>query len=226
LKEEQKEQFIKLTHFLGAVLGKHYEVVFHVISKKGAYIAAIVNNHISKRTLNSPLSAFASELIQNKAYLKEDFYCDYKAAIGKNKLVRGSTFFIKNKDKLEGILCINHDTSAIKEAVCKIIELENLGDLSAFLGTQTLKEENSALSLNSLQSVETLSESVEEILAQNVGENYFNTDLQLSIAQKEELVKNFYEKGIFNIKDAVPVVAKFLKLSKPSVYRYLKKFKQ
>lgn len=221
MKQEQIEQFSKLTHFLGAVLGKHYEVVFHVISKEGAYIAAIANNHISKRTLKSPLSAFASELIQNKAYLKEDFLCDYKASIGKNQFVRGSTFFIKNKDKLEGILCINHDTSAIKEAVCKIIELENL-DLSAFLGTQ---DKNQPLNLN-LQSVETLSGSVEEILAQSVDESYFNTDLQLSIAQKEELAKRFYEKGIFNIKGAVSVVAKFLKLSEPSVYRYLKKFKQ
>ncbi|EFQ5929235.1 DNA-binding protein, partial [Campylobacter jejuni] len=29
-----------------------------------------------------------------------------------------------------------------------------------------------------------------------------------------------------NIKGAVPIVAKFLKISEPSVYRYLKKFKK
>lgn len=33
--EKQKEQFIKLTNFLGQVLGKQYEVVFHVLSKEG-----------------------------------------------------------------------------------------------------------------------------------------------------------------------------------------------
>ncbi|EIR5586132.1 helix-turn-helix domain-containing protein, partial [Campylobacter jejuni] len=55
---------------------------------------------------------------------------------------------------------------------------------------------------------------------------YLNSDYQLSIAQKEEIAEKLYEKGIFNIKGAVPIVAKFLKISEPSVYRYLKKFKK
>lgn len=90
--EEQKEQFIRLTHFLGEVLGVQYEVVFHIIEKDGARIAAIANNHISGRTLNSPLTAFASELIQNKRYLETDFLCDYKALVGQSKLIRGDLF--------------------------------------------------------------------------------------------------------------------------------------
>lgn len=64
--EGQKQQFIKLTYFLGEVLGEQYEIVFHVITEDGAYIAAIANNHISGRSLDSPLTAFASEFMQNK----------------------------------------------------------------------------------------------------------------------------------------------------------------
>ncbi|MGH2327697.1 helix-turn-helix transcriptional regulator [Campylobacter taeniopygiae] len=220
--EKQKEQFIKLTKFLGQVLGKQYEVVFHVIDKKGAYIAAIENNHISGRTLESPLSTFASELIQKKAYLNKDFLYDYKALIGKNKLVRGSTFFIKNANKLVGILCINHDTSVIRDAICKIINIEKLDDMGEFLS----QDESSNLEINDLANVETLSRSIEEILAQNIDMNYLNSNYQLSITQKEEIAKTLYEKGIFNIKGAVSIVAKFLKISEPSVYRYLKKFKK
>ncbi|MBZ7953951.1 MULTISPECIES: helix-turn-helix transcriptional regulator [Campylobacter] len=220
--EKQKEQFIKLTKFLGQVLGKQYEVVFHVIDKKGAYIAAIENNHISGRTLESPLSTFASELIQKKVYLNKDFLYDYKALIGKNKLVRGSTFFIKNANKLVGILCINHDTSVIRDAICKIINIEKLDDMGEFLS----QDESSNLEINDLANVETLSRSIEEILAQNIDMNYLNSNYQLSITQKEEIAKTLYEKGIFNIKGAVSIVAKFLKISEPSVYRYLKKFKK
>ncbi|EAW7533378.1 PAS domain-containing protein, partial [Campylobacter jejuni] len=51
--EGQKQQFIKLTYFLGEVLGEQYEIVFHVITEDGAYIAAIANNHISGRSLDS-----------------------------------------------------------------------------------------------------------------------------------------------------------------------------
>ncbi|MBZ7937787.1 helix-turn-helix transcriptional regulator [Campylobacter molothri] len=220
--EKQKEQFIKLTKFLGQVLGKQYEVVFHVIDKKGTYIAAIENNHISGRTLESPLNAFISELIQKKVYLKKDFLYDYKALVEKNKFVRGSTFFIKNSDELVGILCINHDASAIRDAICKIIDIEKLDDMGEFLS----QDESSNLEINDLANVETLSRSIEEILAQNIDMSYLNSNYQLSITQKEEIAKTLYEKGIFNIKGAVAIVAKFLKISEPSVYRYLKKFKK
>lgn len=220
--EKQKEQFIKLTKFLGQVLGKQYEVVFHVIDKKGTYIAAIENNHISGRTLESSLDAFISELIQKKVYLKKDFLYDYKALVEKNKFVRGSTFFIKNSDELVGILCINHDASVIRDAICKIIDIEKLDDMGEFLS----QDESSNLEINDLANVETLSRSIEEILAQNIDMSYLNSNYQLSITQKEEIAKTLYEKGIFNIKGAVAIVAKFLKISEPSVYRYLKKFKK
>ncbi|EGF0301941.1 DNA-binding protein, partial [Campylobacter jejuni] len=141
--EKQKEQFIKLTNFLGQVLGKQYEVVFHVLSKEGAYIAAIANSHVSGRTLESPLSAFASELIQNKKYLEKDFLCDYKALAGKSKLIRGSTFFIKNHDKLVGILCINHDTSIMRDLICKMIDLEKIGDMGEILGNISFSQNDS-----------------------------------------------------------------------------------
>ncbi|MFB1639875.1 PAS domain-containing protein [Campylobacter sp. MRC_CM3] len=220
--EKQKEQFIKLTKFLGQVLGKQYEVVFHVIDKKGTYIAAIENNHISGRTLESSLDTSISELIQKKVYLKKDFLYDYKALVEKNKFVRGSTFFIKNSDELVGILCINHDASVIRDAICKIIDIEKLDDMGEFLS----QDESSNLEINDLANVETLSRSIEEILAQNIDMSYLNSNYQLSITQKEEIAKTLYEKGIFNIKGSVAIVAKFLKISEPSVYRYLKKFKK
>ncbi|EAI7179008.1 DNA-binding protein [Campylobacter coli] len=219
--EGQKQQFIKLTYFLGEVLGEQYEIVFHVITEDGAYIAAIANSHISGRSLDSPLTAFASELMQNKKYLEKDFLCDYKALIGKSKLVRGSTFFIKNSDELVGILCINHDTSMMRDLVCRIIDIEKLGDMSEFLNQD--KENNT--SVDSLGNIETLSHSIEEILAQSIDMNYLNSDYQLSMAQKEEITKTLYQKGIFNIKGSVPIVARLLKISEPSVYRYLKNFK-
>ncbi|EDO7596932.1 helix-turn-helix transcriptional regulator [Campylobacter coli] len=219
--EGQKQQFIKLTYFLGEVLGEQYEIVFHVITEDGAYIAAIANSHISGRSLDSPLTAFASELMQNKKYLEKDFLCDYKALVGKSKLVRGSTFFIKNSDELVGILCINHDTSMMRDLVCKIIDIEKLGDMSEFLNQD--KENNT--SVDSLGNIETLSHSIEEILAQSIDMNYLNSDYQLSMAQKEEITKTLYQKGIFNIKGSVPIVARLLKISEPSVYRYLKNFK-
>ncbi|TQR41223.1 DNA-binding protein [Campylobacter sp. MIT 12-8780] len=221
MNDDQKELFIKLTHFLGQVLGKNYEVVFHIISKEGSCIAAIANNHISGRSQNSPLTDLASKLVQEKAYLKQDFLCDYKASTKYNTLLRGSTFFIKQKDKLVGILCINHDTTELRAAVHKIIELENLKGFDDFLPLCEKQDQHDALA-----SSESLSESIEDILAQNIDLKLLNSGFALTSTQKNEIICKLYKKGIFNIKGAISIVAKLLKISEPSVYRYLNKLKK
>lgn len=232
MNNEQRELFIKLTHFLGQVLGKSYEVVFHIISKKGSYIAAIENSHISGRTIDSPLTAFASKLLQEKAYLKQDFLCHYKAQTKENKLLNGSTFFIKKGDKLVGILCINHDTSEIQKAVHKIIEIENLsgfGEITASLMSDLGDSSNfgeSPQPQNTQISIENLSHNIEDILAQSIDLNYLKSGFTLSATQKNDIIKNLYQKGIFNIKGSLYIVAKLLKISEPSVYRYLNKLKK
>lgn len=218
--KKQKEQFIKLTHFLGEVLGEQYEVAFHVIEEEGAYLAAIANNHISGRTINAPLTAFASELIQEKTFLEKDFLCDYKALVGKSKTIRGSTFFIKQDKKLLGILCINHDSSEMQKAISKIIDLEKLGDfISLSLPQNTTQDKNTV-------SVETLSHSIEDILAESIDLTYLESGFTLSVQQKHDVINKLYLKGIFNIKGSIPIVAKFLNTSEPSIYRYLQRLKR
>lgn len=232
MNDEQKELFIKLTHFLGQVLGKSYEVVFHIISKKGSYIAAIENSHISGRTIDSPLTAFASKLLQEKAYLKKDFLCHYKAQTKEKKLLNGSTFFIKKGEKLVGILCINHDTSEIQSAIHKIIEIENLsgfGEITASLMSDSSESSGfgeSPQPQNAQISIENLSHNIEDILAQSIDLNYLKSGFTLSATQKNDIIKNLYQKGIFNIKGSLYIVAKLLKISEPSVYRYLNKLKK
>ncbi|OCX43241.1 DNA-binding protein [Campylobacter ornithocola] len=219
--EQQKELFVKLTQFLGQVLGDQYEIVFHVISDEGSYIAAIANNHISGRTINSPLTSFASELVQEKEYLNKDFLCDYKAKVGKSKIVTGSTFFIKNKNKIVGILCINHDTTELRNAISKIIELEKINDFSDLLDVHNQNN----VKLHNMSNIETLSHSIEDILAENIDLKYLNSGYSLSTEQKDEIIKKLHSKGIFNIKGSIPIVAKSLNISEPSVYRYLQKLK-
>ncbi|QOR01452.1 helix-turn-helix transcriptional regulator [Campylobacter sp. 2014D-0216] len=219
--EQQKELFIKLTQFLGQVLGKQYEIVFHVISDEGSYIAAIANNHISGRTTSSPLTSFASELVQEKEYLNKDFLCDYKARVGKSKIVTGSTFFIKNQNKIVGILCINHDTTELRSAISKIIELEKINDFSDLLDIHSQNNVN----LHNMSNIETLSHSIEDILAENIDLKYLNSGYSLSTEQKDEIIKKLHSKGIFNIKGSISIVAKLLNISEPSVYRYLQKLK-
>ena len=115
---------------------------------------------------SSPLSSFGSSLLQDKVYLDKDFIFNYKAVADSEKVIRGATYFIKNGDKLEGILCEYLDFTLL------------------------------------------------------------DSDKPLSLRQRENAVQVLFDKGIFNIKGAIPMVAKYLKISEPSVYRYLKAIKE
>lgn len=218
----QKKYFIGLTHFLGNVLGPKYEVVFHSIDKNKASMEAIANSHVSGRTLSSPLSSFASSMLQEKVYLDKDFIFNYKAVADSDKMIRGSTFFIKNGDKLEGILCINHDTSELVETMSKLISLENLGGFVNVLGIDPALNNSEE---SEITSKEKLEHSIEEILSEYIDLMSLDTDKNLTLRQKEYSIKVLFDKGIFNIKGAIPIVAKFLKMSVPSVYRHLKLIK-
>lgn len=208
--EIMKNNYIKLIKFLANVLGENYEIVLHEISDDSSIIA-IENSHISGRTTNSPITDFALDVIKSKAYLREDYELNYKASTS-NRNVNGSTFFIKDGERLVGMLCINHDDTRAKLA---------LNDLAKFLSMDI------TINDSKMQSSEKLTTSIEEMIYDVVGEKIemINNGMTLSLSQKEQTIANLYDKGVFSIKSAVNVVSKMLKISEPSIYRYLKNIK-
>ncbi|ASM35960.1 helix-turn-helix transcriptional regulator [Campylobacter sputorum] len=204
-----KNIYIKFVNFLAEILGENYEIVLHDISEEGSKIVAIKNSHISGRSINSPMTGFALELIQSKRYLECDYLTNYKATTRLNLGISGSTFFIKNGDKLEGMLCINYDGSKYAKIVNEIL---SLGNINPFLDPKMFMED----------AVEQLSDSIDEII-ENILSIKSSDTKDLKPKQKSQCISKLYEKGIFNIKNAIPAVAKYLNLSEPSVYRYLQK---
>lgn len=220
----EKSFYINLVEFLGKVLGPRYEIVYHVISKRGSYIAAICNNHISGRTVESPLTAFANQLIQDKVYLQKDFIHGYKAAIAGNRVITGSTFFIKNKDnEIAGLFCINYDDTEIRETLNKLIHLENL---NVFF---ELKNEESHIIHQSKKEhadgiLENLNQSIDELVTEAIGISH--GIYHLTPSQKQNCIEKIFANGIFNIKGAISVVSRRLNMSEPSIYRYLQRIKK
>ncbi|MGT2887527.1 helix-turn-helix transcriptional regulator [Streptococcus didelphis] len=206
--------------FLKEVLGDNNEIVLHVIEKNDIFIGEIVNSHISGRTTNSPLTAFALDLINNKVYKEKDFVTNYKAIVSpQNKEVRGSTFFIKNSQgELEGMLCINKDISVYKGLAENILGLANLN-----INHLLTQKENKASAIAQDETVEVLSSNIQDIISEIIDPSLLNQDIHLSQEVKIEIVSKLSEKGVFQLKGAVSKVAEILNISEPSVYRYLKK---
>ncbi|VTS96756.1 helix-turn-helix transcriptional regulator [Streptococcus dysgalactiae] len=207
--------------FLHDVLGDNYEIILHVIDKNDIYIGELVNSHISGRSKNSPLTKFALDLITQKVYQEKDFVTNYKAIVSPlHKEVRGSTFFIKDKEgNLEGMLCINLDISAYQGVASDLLKLANL-NLGQLISTAP--ETTATVALQE-EPVEILTSNIQDIISEIIDPSLLRHNVHLSQDVKIDIVAKLYEKGVFQLKGAVSKVADILCISEPSVYRYLKK---
>ncbi|MDV5993452.1 PAS domain-containing protein [Streptococcus canis] len=207
--------------FLYDVLGDNYEIILHVIDKNDIYIGELVNSHISGRSKNSPLTKFALDLITQKVYQEKDFVTNYKAIVSpQHKEVRGSTFFIKDKDgNLEGMLCINLDISAYQGVASEVLKLANL-NLGNLIPNATEAKPPTA---PQEEAVEILTSNIQDIISEIIDPSLLRHNVHLSQDVKIDIVAKLSEKGVFQLKGAVSKVADILCISEPSVYRYLKK---
>ncbi|WP_159561169.1 transcriptional regulator [Streptococcus halichoeri] len=218
--KERLSYWKTVMHFLNGVLGSNYELVLHVIDKNDIYIGEIINNHISGRTTSSPLTTFALDLINKKIYKEKDFVTNYKAIVSpQNKEVRGSTYFIKDTDgNLDGMLCINMDITAYKDMAENILNLANVNLTHLVPPNSSASSDN-----NQDETVEVLSSNIQDIIGEMIDPALLDEGIHLSQEVKIDIVLKLYERGVFQLKGAVSKVAEVLKISEPSVYRYLKK---
>lgn len=213
---KEKEQFYRdFAEYLGKTLGPDYEIIVHSVDNgdcDNAHVVALVHGYISGRDMNSPLTDLALTMIRNKDYERSNYKVHYKASTKSNKEIIGSTFFIKDKDgRLEGMLCINHDITKVRKAA---------NDLMSSLNIPKLTD-----SVAKTPASESLSESIEDIIYSIVDPSLLNTNMMLSPEQKEKIIGQLFKKGVFAMKGSVPKVAKILKTSEPTIYRYLKNFR-
>lgn len=211
-----KQQYIALVDFLGKVMGPNCEIVFHVIEPGSSYIAAITNNHISGRSINAPLTGLALEFMKNGVYKTCDSVTHYKGVSKSSATLNSSTFFIKNEEgELEGMLCFNADISPYLELANSLLDLARVPGIDP----NSLSFSNSG---DSKAVVEYFSESIKDIIYSIVSEETLNSDVSLKQDQKLDIIRELNYKGVFALKGAVSQVAEIMKVSEPSVYRYLK----
>ena len=217
------KQYCVLVEFLGQALGKQYEIVLHDLSGDTNSIVAIVNNHISGRSLGAPLTNLALQLIADRVYEKKNFVVDYRGISRSNSLLRSSTMFIKDDfGKLIGMLCINYDTSYFFHTMESIAQLFQMTPALGS-GTEALRQ---LVDLPHSNAEETFPNSILEVV-QSVLDNAAKQAgvpiHRLTTSEKISLVEILDSKGIFLLKGAVSEVAKQMGTSEATIYRYLTK---
>ena len=199
--------YVGITPFLASVCGPGSEVVVHDVTDPLHSLIAI-SNPISGREVGDPLTDFAMEL-QKKGTCEDEAFISGYSGKSKGRNFLSSTYFIKNEDRLIGMLCINKDMTSI----------EGLGgSLAKVLEQFGLKApESSRYSENLDASVVGM---VHTRIADVIKKCGVSPD-HMTMKEKIAVVKELDDAGILMMKGAVAEIAQQLSVSVPTIYRYL-----
>ena len=203
-------RYIPMVDFIADICGTNFEVVLHDISQPSSSVIAIRNGHHSGRSIGSPMTDLAVKIMKDKSYLEKDFLTNY-TGIGSEKDFLSSTYYIKNGDRLIGMLCVNNDISPIINLKHFVSSLENSYDYK--------NSQSSEVKETLEQSVVSVAKS---IITKTIAK--YNVPAErMSIEEKIRIVQELDDQGVFLLKGAIADVAKELAISEGTVYRYLNK---
>lgn len=202
----------KMILSLGEYLGEGYEIILHSLENLQHSVIENVNGHYSGRKNGAPITDLAlSMLSQLREEPSQSAVC-YMNHSKKGVPLRSCTIPITGeKERIIGLICINFYTDV------------PLSSLLAKFYPQTL----TSLSVND-SATENFADNTDELI-ENVLykiQHQVLNDFAVSPQNKnKEIIAQLYQRGIFNIKDAVIKVASLLEISKNTVYMHLRNLK-
>lgn len=214
------EKYIPFVDFLAEILGRNSEVVLHDLSNLNHSVVAIRNSHISNRQVGAPATDLVLKILKENKHQDRHFISNYQGKTAGNKDLKSSTFFIREKGELIGMICVNTDKSLINNLE-KIVE-----DIVYSYNKTNNKDQN--IHDENLES-ENLSHSIEEMTRQIVHEITEEKGVKIEYLKQEdklEIIRDLNNRGVFLLKGAVPEIANIMKTSESSIYRYLQIIKR
>ena len=210
------ERAHSLVTFLGNVLPSNYEIVLQDV--EAGKIIAIEHSEVSGRHKDAPLTDYALKVIADERWKSADYELNYSGLTKDNKILRSSTFFLKENGVLLGMICINANTTVYEDLSRAILKLG---------GLFTESQEMPVVATTSELPIENFSRSYTDIIGSTISsilETKGNIHVsRLTQEEKLEIVCELNNQGIFLIKGAISEVAEKLGCSDASIYRYLSK---
>lgn len=214
---------LPLVNYLEAILGRNSEIVLHDFTDLEHSAVEVRNGHVSGRTVGAPATDLALRIISDESYADRDFVAGYRSRAANGKELRSASLFIRDGDRrIVGMLCVNTDLTAFREAERALAGLEGLyaaGDRGADQdgpGERPLGPERLSSSSSDL-----IEEALSHLAARNGG-----GFAGLSQAGRVEVIRVLEKDGVFLLKGSVARVAERLGISEPSVYRYLQRVRK
>ena len=193
---------------LAMLIGGHCEIVLHSLEDLKSSAVRIANGEHTGRQIGSPITDLALRMLHDMAGADSSVSRAYFTRAKSGVLMKSVTIAIRNRDqRVIGLLCINMNLDVPFSQI-----------IQTFMPPETQEVASSVNFASSVDDLvaQTLEFTIEEVNAdRNVSNN----------AKNRQVVLNLYEKGIFDIKDAINQVAERLNISKHTVYLYNRQFK-
>lgn len=193
---------------LADYLGPGYEFVLHSLENLDQSVIKIINGHYSNRREGSPITDLALNMLSEIE--SGDNLHRFKTYFNRTRsgaLLKSSTIPIQGENqRIIGLLCTNFYTSTPLSSILECFS----PTIDAHTSTK-----------------ETFSDNTTELIADALGKarQKILDDVSIPSTNKnKEILAILYQKGIFNLKDAVNLVANELGISKNTVYLHLRKF--
>lgn len=242
MKESNKqflERYIPLVDFIAAILGNNSEVVLNDPTDLDNSVVYIKNGELTGRKVGDPASNFVLKIVNEGLAANEDYIANYSGKAPTNSNLRSSTFFIKGDlngkhNQLRGMICVNTNQDAIDSVLRQMnkfrdmfeIKTQPLGEYredinSNGVNSSEYNQNRDAISENFTNSVEGIADNAVKKLENqlNIKVDFFKQE------QKLQVVKELYSEGYFLFKNSIQELAKCLKTSEQTIYRYLRQVK-
>ena len=190
------------------LLGPDTELALHDL--KTRELVYIVNGGITGRDAGYRMESSVYDAILELVD-ENGLVIGYPSRSREGKTLRASHIVLRDADgKPAALLCINQDTSKW-EAVRDLID--------AMISSRSISgpEETPDFSENYIQTM--TRRVIMDVVEQAKPVNLENKEVKLGILQKLE------SKGVFSVKDAVPIVCKTLSISQATLYNYLRELR-
>ena len=201
-KEEMFNNLCEIAKMISETFGYHCETVIHDCEHYENFIAAIYNGHVSGRKKGDCVY-ITGDPVPEDAFANIDpgtNYMNCQVVTTGGKTIKSSTVYFKGENYHYG-LGINFDISSyagMRDALDKLISTS----------TELAEELHSRQSINQI-----LNESISQVgvPVEEMGKH-----------DRMRVIRMLHERNVFQMQKAVPYVAERLKVSRYTVYNYLR----
>lgn len=194
---------------IATLFGKHCEVILHSLESVERSVIKIANGFNTGRVEGSPITDLALKMLQDISSQNKQCSKAYFTQTKDGQVMRSMTIAIKNRsERTIGLICININLGAsFLDFVQELIPTPETKD--------AVSSENFAT---------TVEELVDRSVEETITEINNRTDIANN-AKNKHIVISLHQQGIFDIKDAINMVADKLNISKHTVYLYIRQIK-